>query len=198
VSWGAFVEFVRAAAATPRASKAELSLAALVDALPGGASYLARQPLLQCTAFDAAASAAGFRTRAELVPLAVQRYVDAHPRSSALSVMGGEIASRVVARAARRGPLAGKVAVVTGASSGIGRGISVALAEAGCDVVLAARNVERLEETRALLSERAPLARALAVQTDVTQLASVRDLVARTEAEIGEIDILVNNAGVLG
>ena len=195
VSWGAFVEFVRAAAATPRASKAELSLAALVDALPGGASYLARQPLLQCTAFDAAASAAGFRTRAELVPLAVQRYVDAHPRSSALSVMGGEIASRVVAR---RGPLAGKVAVVTGASSGIGRGISVALAEAGCDVVLAARNVERLEETRALLSERAPLARALAVQTDVTQLASVRDLVARTEAEIGEIDILVNNAGVLG
>ena len=195
VSWSVFSDTVRAAAAAPRASIAELSLAALVDALPGGASYLARQPVLECAAFDAAVRAAGFRARADLRPIAVERFVRAHPRANARGAVDDETADRV-ARSARSGPLAGKVAVVTGASSGIGRGISIALAEAGCDVVLAARNIDRLEETCALLRERAPLARALVVHTDVTQLASVRRLVSRAEAEVGHIDILVNNAGV--
>ncbi|MGZ4459798.1 MAG: SDR family NAD(P)-dependent oxidoreductase [Nocardioidaceae bacterium] len=90
--------------------------------------------------------------------------------------------------------LDGKVAVVTGASSGLGVAFAKALAEAGADVVLGARRVERLEDTRTLVE--AAGRRALPVQTDVARPEDCQALVDAGLAEFGRIDVLVNNAGV--
>jgi NAD(P)-dependent dehydrogenase (short-subunit alcohol dehydrogenase family) len=90
--------------------------------------------------------------------------------------------------------LDGKVAVVTGASSGLGVAFAQALAEAGADVALGARRVERLEETKALVE--AAGRRAIAVATDVTKPEDCTALVQAAVAELGRVDILVNNAGV--
>ena len=90
--------------------------------------------------------------------------------------------------------LDGKVAVVTGASSGLGVHFSQALAEAGADVALGARRVERLEDTKGLVEGAGR--RALAVQTDVTHPDSCTALVAAAMEEFGRVDVLVNNAGV--
>jgi NAD(P)-dependent dehydrogenase (short-subunit alcohol dehydrogenase family) len=89
--------------------------------------------------------------------------------------------------------LDGQVAIVTGASSGIGLAIARALSEAGADVALAARKPERLEGAAEEL--RAAGARVLAVPTDVTRAEEVRRLVAAVAAAWGRVDILVNNAG---
>ncbi len=86
-----------------------------------------------------------------------------------------------------------RVAIVTGAGQGIGRGIAVGLAEAGADVVLAARTETDLEEVAALVRERGR--RALVVPTDVTEAAALERLVERTIADFGRLDVLVNNAG---
>ncbi|WP_052668841.1 SDR family NAD(P)-dependent oxidoreductase [Nitriliruptor alkaliphilus] len=90
--------------------------------------------------------------------------------------------------------LDGKVAIVTGASSGLGVAFAQALAEAGADVALAARRVEKLEQTRALVE--ATGRRALVVATDVAIPEDATELVERTVAELGRVDILVNNAGI--
>ncbi|HEX5118402.1 MAG TPA: glucose 1-dehydrogenase [Pseudonocardiaceae bacterium] len=90
--------------------------------------------------------------------------------------------------------LDGKVAVVTGASSGLGVAFAVALAEAGADVVLGARRVDRLGETADLVA--ATGRHAVAVATDVTKPEDCQALVAAATAEFGRVDILVNNAGV--
>ena len=90
--------------------------------------------------------------------------------------------------------LKGKVAVVTGASSGIGEATARALAERGAAVVVAARNEEKLQFLAREVS--AAGGRALAVKTDVTDEASVRAMVERTIEEFGSLDILVNNAGL--
>ena len=90
--------------------------------------------------------------------------------------------------------LDGKVAIVTGASSGLGVAFAQALAEAGADVVLGARRVERLEETKALVE--AAGRRALAVRTDVSDPDDCQALVDAAMAEFGRVDVLVNNAGV--
>jgi 7-alpha-hydroxysteroid dehydrogenase len=89
--------------------------------------------------------------------------------------------------------LDGKVAIVTGAGQGIGRGIAFGLAEAGADIVLAARTLSDLEEVAATIE--ALGRRALAVPTDVTDTAALENLVAATMEEFGRIDVLVNNAG---
>ena len=89
--------------------------------------------------------------------------------------------------------LARKVAIVTGASRGIGRSIALGLAEHGADVVLAARKPEALEEAAAAVRNLGR--RALAVPTNVRRVEELRALVARTQAELGRVDILVNNAG---
>jgi len=86
-----------------------------------------------------------------------------------------------------------RVAIVTGAGQGIGRGIAVGLAEAGADVVLAARTETDLEEVAELVRDRGR--RALVVPTDVTEAAALERLVERTIAELGRLDVLVNNAG---
>ena len=90
--------------------------------------------------------------------------------------------------------LEGRVAVVTGASSGIGEACAVAFAAKGTKVVLAARRAERL----ASLVERIEGAggEALAVATDVTDEAAVDDLFARAVERFGTVDVLVNNAGI--
>lgn len=89
--------------------------------------------------------------------------------------------------------LEGKVAIVTGASRGIGKAIAKGFAEAGADVALAARSAPDLdtltEEIRALGRK------AIAVRTDVTDRDAIQNLVDRTVAELGGLDILVNNAG---
>src|SRR4051795_11229392 len=88
----------------------------------------------------------------------------------------------------------GKVAIVTGASSGLGVAFAEALAEAGADVVLGARRVDRLGGTRKLVEENGR--RAVVVQTDVADPQACSALVERAMGELGRVDILVNNAGV--
>ena len=89
--------------------------------------------------------------------------------------------------------LSGRVAIVTGASSGLGVTFAETMAEAGADVVVCARRLEKLEETASKVRDLG--ARCLAVQTDVTVPAQVDNLVDRTVEEFGKVDILVNNAG---
>ena len=90
--------------------------------------------------------------------------------------------------------LDGMVAVVTGASSGLGVAFAQGLAEAGADLALGARRVEKLEETAGLV--RAAGRRALTVATDVADPDSCTALVEAAMAEFGRVDILVNNAGI--
>jgi NAD(P)-dependent dehydrogenase (short-subunit alcohol dehydrogenase family) len=90
--------------------------------------------------------------------------------------------------------LDGKVAVVTGASSGLGVAFAQALAEAGADVALGARRADRLQETKALVE--ATGRRAIAVATDVSKPEDCTALVEAAVAQLGGVDVLVNNAGV--
>jgi NAD(P)-dependent dehydrogenase (short-subunit alcohol dehydrogenase family) len=90
--------------------------------------------------------------------------------------------------------LDGKVAVVTGASSGLGAAFAVALAEAGADVALGARRADRLKETVAAVE--AVGRRAVAVPTDVSKPENCQRLVETAMADLGRVDILVNNAGI--
>lgn len=90
--------------------------------------------------------------------------------------------------------LDGRIAIVTGASRGLGRAMAVALAEAGADVALAARSRPDLEETARLVA--ATGRRALAVATDVTVYAQVEALVERTVTELGGLHVVVNNSGI--
>lgn len=87
-----------------------------------------------------------------------------------------------------------RIAIVTGAGSGIGRSVSIALLREGYSVVLAGRRVEQLNET--VQQAGAASSRALAVPADVTQPASVRALFARTTEAFGRLDLLFNNAGI--
>ena len=87
-----------------------------------------------------------------------------------------------------------RVAIVTGASSGLGVAFAKGLAEAGADVVLGARRADRLEDTAELV--RSAGRRALAVATDVADPDSCTALVEAAMAEFGRVDVLVNNAGV--
>jgi NAD(P)-dependent dehydrogenase (short-subunit alcohol dehydrogenase family) len=87
----------------------------------------------------------------------------------------------------------GKVALVTGAGSGVGRAVALALQSAGFSVVLAGRRGATLEETAAMAGP--GVGRMLPVATDVSSPHSVRELFARTGSEFGRLDLLFNNAG---
>ncbi|MCO6042221.1 SDR family NAD(P)-dependent oxidoreductase [Thermococcus alcaliphilus] len=93
--------------------------------------------------------------------------------------------------------LKGKVALVTGASRGIGRAIAVALAKKGCNVVINyARDEENAKKTEEMC--RAYGVETLVVRTDVSNREEVREMVEKTIQKFGRIDILINNAGILG
>jgi 2-dehydro-3-deoxy-D-gluconate 5-dehydrogenase len=89
--------------------------------------------------------------------------------------------------------LSGKVALVTGANTGIGQAIALALAEAGADVALAGRS--RAEET--LAGVRNAGRKGIIIEADFSSTAPVSGVVAQTLAELGDLDILVNNAGII-
>ena len=90
--------------------------------------------------------------------------------------------------------LDGRVAIVTGASSGLGVHFARALAEAGADVALGARREDRLTGTRELVEKAGR--RAITVRTDVSRPEDCQALVDATVAEFGRVDVLVNNAGI--
>jgi NAD(P)-dependent dehydrogenase (short-subunit alcohol dehydrogenase family) len=90
--------------------------------------------------------------------------------------------------------LDGQVAVVTGASSGLGAGFAAALADAGAEVVLAARRLDRVQGVAAEIA--ATGRRAIAVQTDVTSPQACTELAQAALDAFGRVDVLVNNAGV--
>ena len=90
--------------------------------------------------------------------------------------------------------LSGRVALVTGASSGLGAQFARTLSRAGAAVVLASRRVEKLKELRAEIQSEGGDAHV--VSLDVTTLSSIKSAVAHAETEVGSIDILVNNSGV--
>ncbi|RUS89177.1 hypothetical protein EGW08_003056 [Elysia chlorotica] len=91
-------------------------------------------------------------------------------------------------------PLSGQVAVITGASSGIGRETALTLARAGAAVCLGARRIHLLHEVVKEIEGKG--GKALAVQTDVTKRNEVKNLIARAEEALGPVDILINNAGL--
>jgi NAD(P)-dependent dehydrogenase (short-subunit alcohol dehydrogenase family) len=90
--------------------------------------------------------------------------------------------------------LDGRVAIVTGASSGLGAAFAVGLAEAGADVAVCARRVDRLEQTADRV--RALGRRCLAVPADVAEPDDCTRVVEQTVGELGRVDVLVNNAGI--
>jgi len=94
------------------------------------------------------------------------------------------------------GKLEGKVAIITGAGRGIGKGIALAFAREGADVVIAELRPELAEETAKEI--RALGRQALAVKTDVRKSEEVEEMMRKTLKRFGKIDILVNNAGVAG
>jgi 2-deoxy-D-gluconate 3-dehydrogenase len=92
-----------------------------------------------------------------------------------------------------------KIAIVTGPSQGIGRAIALGLAQAGAHVVLAKHPVGRQDEVRKLQSEIEALGRkTLLLNTDVSVVGDIRDMIRKTHEHFGRIDILVNNAGWTG
>lgn len=88
--------------------------------------------------------------------------------------------------------VSGKYAVVTGASSGLGRQFALCLAEQGCNVAILARRLEKLEEVKK--EAEAFGVKCLAVRCDVTDTKNISEAVAQVEKEFGRIDILINNA----
>ena len=90
--------------------------------------------------------------------------------------------------------LDGKVALITGAGSGLGRQFAETLSDAGASVVLAARRREKLEETAELVRNKG--GNAICLELDVTDSLSVTNCVRETTSEFGTPDILVNNAGI--
>ena len=89
--------------------------------------------------------------------------------------------------------LKGRVAVISGASSGLGRQMATAFAEAGADLVLLARRIERLEEAKVELEKYG--VKVLPIKCDVTSTEDINEAASKTESTFGKVDILVNCAG---
>src|SRR5271170_6678422 len=98
--------------------------------------------------------------------------------------------------------LHGRVAIVTGASRGIGKALAIRLAEEGADVVVAAKSEQSTDKLPGSIHEtadaiRAIGRRAIAVPTDVRSEEAIKNMIDRTVAEFGRLDILINNAGAI-
>ena len=93
-------------------------------------------------------------------------------------------------------PLENQVAVITGASRGIGRSIASRLAADGADLVLSARGVEGVETAAREIEEEFPGRKVLAVASDVSSWDSVKEMLEHTTEACGRIDLLINNAGI--
>ncbi len=89
--------------------------------------------------------------------------------------------------------LTGRVAIVTGGSDGIGKGIALAMAEAGADIVVAARQQQKIDA--AVAEIKALGRRAIGVSVDVSDASQIQSIVDATMSEFGKVDVLVNNAG---
>ena len=89
--------------------------------------------------------------------------------------------------------LAGKIAIVTGGSKGIGRATALALALEGSDIAICARGVEDLEDAAAEIRSKSGR-NVLSIRADMNSLDDIKNLVSRTVGELGGVDILVNNA----
>ena len=96
---------------------------------------------------------------------------------------------------AGKGTLTGKVAIVTGGGTGLGKTIALAMAKEGADIVVASRRIESIEPTAKEVTDLG--SRSLAIPTDVTDSHQVNNLIERTISEMGGLDILVNNAGIV-
>lgn len=94
-----------------------------------------------------------------------------------------------------KGTLAGKVAIVTGGGTGLGKTMALLMAKEGASVVVASRRMEAIEPAAKEIAELG--GRGLAIQTDVTDSNQVKRLIERTLSEMGGLDILVNNAGIV-
>ncbi len=94
-----------------------------------------------------------------------------------------------------KGTLDGKVAIITGGGTGLGKTMVLALAAEGCDVVVSARRVGAIEQTAKEARDHGR--KALAIPTDVTDSSQVNNMVAQTLTEFGKLDILINNAGIV-
>ncbi len=90
--------------------------------------------------------------------------------------------------------LQGKTALITGGGTGLGRAMSLAIADAGANVIVSARRLDPLEETARLVREKGR--RALAISADLTVSEQVNRMTEQAIAEFGHIDILINNAGI--
>ena len=93
-------------------------------------------------------------------------------------------------------PLEGKVALVTGASRGIGRAVAERLAADGAAVAVAARSLEGVEAVAADIRQAGGDGRVLAISCDVSNAASVQEMIDATKREFGGLDVVVNNAGI--
>ena len=93
--------------------------------------------------------------------------------------------------------LRGKVAIITGGATGLGRSIAEGLAEGGADIVLAARRLDKCEEVCDGIKEKNGV-RTLPQRCDVARIEEIDTLVARVVKDLGHVDILVNNAGIGG
>jgi 2-deoxy-D-gluconate 3-dehydrogenase len=89
--------------------------------------------------------------------------------------------------------LSGRVALITGGNGGLGLGMALGLAEAGCDIAIAARNEEK--NAAAVATVESTGRNAFAIPTDVTSDSDIDDMVSRAVAHFGQLDILINNAG---
>ncbi len=92
--------------------------------------------------------------------------------------------------------LEGKIAIVTGSSSGIGKAVAMRFAEEGATVIIAARRVSLCSLTAGMINERG--GKALSIPTDIQNEGQVEHLFSQTKQQCGAVDILVNNAGIFG
>ena len=179
------------------------ALFSFISGLEDCQSYLQNVPVLDCSIFDGTLEKIGSSLQRK--SLVNKTYYQSYFRSSIVttssdeSETGDAVPFDPTGTGPPSGPLAGQVAIVTGASSGIGRAIVSALVGAGCHVAMGARRVEELERTKEIVMKECPgtSSKAVIMKTDMTCLSDVQSLVSTAEKSLGPVDILVNNAGVM-